>query len=75
MSMKKFKNKTALITGRASWTIIKAMKKNRNMVTLPGYIYPVTRLGQAIMPIRMFDWFAGKVLGIYKTMDEFTGRR
>lgn len=54
--------------------IVKAIEKNKTMVTIPGYIYRVTRLGQAIMPIKMFDWFAGKVLGIYKTMEHFKGR-
>lgn len=59
----------------AALSIIKAIEKKKTMVTLPGYIYRVTRLGQAIMPIKMFDWFAGSVLGIYKTMENFTGRK
>lgn len=59
----------------AAKTIVRAMEKNKTMVTLPGYIYRVTRFAQAILPIRVFDWFAGSVLGIYKTMDGFTGRR
>ncbi|GGW45364.1 short-chain dehydrogenase [Arenibacter certesii] len=56
-------------------TIIKAIEKNKKMLTIPGYIYKVTRLGQAIMSIKIFDWFAGSVLGIYKTMEHFTGRK
>ena len=59
----------------ASLTIIKAIEKNKRMVTLPGYIYRFTRLGQAIFPINAFDWFADSVLGIYKTMEHFTGRK
>ncbi|PKR80647.1 short-chain dehydrogenase [Brumimicrobium salinarum] len=55
--------------------IIKSIEKGRYMVTLPGYIYRITRLGQAIMPLRLFDWFAGRVLGIYKTMEHFVGRK
>jgi short-subunit dehydrogenase len=58
----------------AALTIINAIEKKKSTVTLPGYIYRITRLGQAIMPINMFDWFAGSVLGIYKTMESFTGR-
>jgi all-trans-retinol dehydrogenase (NAD+) len=27
------------------------------------------------MSINVFDWFAGKVLGIYKTMEHFTGHK
>jgi len=59
----------------ASLTIIRAIERNKRMVTLPGYIYRFTRLGQALFPINVFDWFAGKVLGIYKTMEHFTGRK
>ena len=59
----------------ASLTIIKAIEKNKRMVTLPGYIYRFTRFGQAFFPINTFDWFADSVLGIYKTMEHFTGRK
>ena len=33
------------------------------------------RLLQGILPIRIFDWLVGRVLGIYHTMDHFTGRK
>jgi len=56
-------------------TIVKAIEKNKKMLTIPGYIYRFTRLGQAVMSINIFDWFAGSVLGIYKTMEHFTGRK
>lgn len=59
----------------AARTIVKAIEKNKKMVTLPGYIYRFTRLGQAVFSINMFDWFAGDVLGIYKTMEHFVGRK
>lgn len=59
----------------AALTIIKAIENNKRMVTLPCYIYRVTRLGQAIMSTNVFDWFTGSVLGIYKTMEHFTGRK
>jgi len=59
----------------AALTIVKAIEKNKKMLTIPGYIYRLTRFGQAIMTINTFDWFAGKVLGIYKTMEHFTGRK
>ena len=55
--------------------IIKAIEKNKKMLTIPGYIYRLTRFGQAIMPINIFDWFTGSVMGIYKTMEHFTGRK
>ncbi len=28
---------------------------------------------KGILPTRAFDWFAGRVLGIYKSMDKFVG--
>jgi short-subunit dehydrogenase len=59
----------------AARKIIRAIEKNKKMVTLPGYIYRLTRFAQAVMPIPVFDWFAGQVLGIYSTMEHFTGRK
>lgn len=59
----------------AALTIIKAILKNKKMVSIPGYIYRVTRFSQAILPIALFDWFTGNVLGIYKTMEDFKGRK
>ena len=59
----------------ASLTIIQAIENDKRMVTLPGYIYRFTRFFQAILPINWFDWFADSVLGIYKTMEHFTGRK
>lgn len=60
---------------RAARTIIRSIEKNKAFVTIPGYIYRLTRLSQGIFPLSVFDWIAGKVLGIYKTMDHFTGRK
>lgn len=59
----------------AALTIVRAIEKNKRMLTIPGYIYRVTRLGQALMSINAFDWFTGSVLGIYKTMEHFIGRK
>lgn len=58
----------------AALTIIKAIEKNKPRITIPGYIYRLTRFGQALLSVNAFDWFAGRVLGIYKTMEHFTGR-
>lgn len=59
----------------AALTIVKAVENNKKMITIPGYIYRITRFGQALMSVRVFDWFTGNVLGIYKTMEHFTGRK
>jgi short-subunit dehydrogenase len=58
-----------------SLTIIKAMENKKRMVTIPGYIYRLTRISQGLFSINVFDWFVGKVLGIYKTMEHFTGHK
>ncbi len=60
---------------KAARTIIKAIEKNKKLITIPGYMYRFSRLGQALMPLRFFDWFAGSFLGIYKTMEHFTGHK
>lgn len=59
----------------AAITIIKAIKKNKKIITIPGWIYRFTRFGQAFMSVDIFDWFAGRIMGIYKTMDDFKGRK
>ena len=56
-------------------TSIKAIEKNKKIITIPGWIYRFTRFGQAFMSVDVFDWFAGRIMGIYKTMDDFKGRK
>lgn len=59
----------------AALTIVKAIENNTRMLTIPGYIYRLTRIGQGILSLNAFDWFAGSVMGIYKTMENFVGRK
>lgn len=59
----------------AAQTIINAIRKNKKMVTLPGYIYRLTRVAQGLLPIAWYDWLMGNVLGVYKTMTDFKGRQ
>lgn len=56
-------------------TIIKAIEKDKIMVTIPGYLYLLSRGGQAFLPIKIFDFIADKVFGIYNTMTNFVGRK
>jgi short-subunit dehydrogenase len=58
---------------KTALTIIKAIEKNKKIITIPGWIYRFTRFGQTVMSVNFFDWFAGKAMGIYKTMDDFKG--
>ncbi len=60
---------------KTALTIIKAIEKNKKIITIPWWIYRFTRFGQTVMSVNFFDWFAGKVMEIYKTMDDFKGRK
>jgi len=55
--------------------IIRAIQKDVRMYTTPRYLYPLVRLGQAILPVAVFDYVAGDIMGIYKTMDDFGGHK
>ena len=56
-------------------TIITAIEKNKKIITIPWWIYRFTRFGQTVMSVNFLDWFAGTLMGIYKTMDDFKGRK
>ena len=54
--------------------VIRAIEKNKAFRGIP-FGFHFIRFWQAILPIRVFDFFFGKVFGIYHTMDHFTGRK
>lgn len=54
--------------------IIRAIEKNRIFRGIP-FGFHFIRFWQTILPIRVFDFFFGKVFGIYHAMDDFTGRK
>ena len=54
--------------------IIRAIEKNRNFRGIP-FGFHFIRFWQAFLPTRIFDFFFGKVCGIYHAMDGFTGRK
>lgn len=54
--------------------IVQGIERNRRYVSMPWSVHFV-RLSQGLLPFRLYDWFAGRVLGIYKTMDQFTGHK
>jgi all-trans-retinol dehydrogenase (NAD+) len=54
--------------------IIRGIEHNRIFVSMPWSMRFV-RFSQGLLPIRVFDWLVGDVMGIYKTMDHFTGRK
>ena len=59
---------------RVSRKIIRAIENNRIILSMPWSMHFV-RFFQGLLPICLFDWFVGKVMGIYKTMDHFEGRK
>ena len=54
--------------------VIRAIERNKIFLTMPWSMRFV-RLSQGLFPVWFFDWFVGKVLGMYKTMDHFEGRK
>ena len=54
--------------------VIRAIEQNRIYLGMPWSMHFV-RLSQGIMPVWLFDWFVGRVLGVYKTMEHFKGRQ
>ena len=54
--------------------VIKAIEKNTIFRGIPFGLHFI-RFGQTVLPIKIFDFFFGKVIGIYHVMDEFTGRK
>jgi short-subunit dehydrogenase len=63
---------------KVSERIIGAIEHNKKMLMLMKWIpqpHHFIRLLQGLLPMRVFDWLLGEVLGIYHTMDNFTGRK
>ena len=53
--------------------IIRAIERNKSFRGIP-FGFHFIRFWQCILPTRVFDWLFGEVMGIYHTMDNFTGR-
>ncbi len=59
---------------KAARKIIRGIERNKLFVSMPWSVHFV-RLTQGLLPFRGYDWLAGRVLGIYNTMEHFTGRK
>ena len=58
--------------------ILRAIEREKSFKMFMPWVpcpHHFIRLLQGILPIRVFDWLVGRVLGIYHTMDHFTGRK
>lgn len=54
--------------------IIRAIEKNKAFIRMPWLVYTLP-LVKGLFPLGLFDWFVGRVLGVYKTMEHFKGRK
>ena len=54
--------------------ILNAIERNISFKGIP-FGFHFIRFWQFILPTRIFDWFFGKVIGIYHALDNFTGRK
>ncbi len=53
--------------------IIKAIQNNRFMLREP-FMVKLTPFLKGILPAKLFDFIAGKIFGVYRSMETFTGR-
>jgi hypothetical protein len=54
--------------------IFEAVKNNEIMVMEPFMTKTIPFL-KGVLPTRAFDFIAGKIFGVYKTMETFQGRK
>ena len=54
--------------------VIRAIERNKTFKGIP-FGFHFIRFWQTILPTRVFDFFFGKVFGLYHAMDNFTGRK
>ena len=54
--------------------VIRAIEHNKIFKGIP-FGFHFIRFWQTVLPTRTFDFFFGKVFGIYHAMDKFTGRK
>jgi short-subunit dehydrogenase len=54
--------------------IIRAVEKNKVTIRSP-FMVKLTPFLKGVLPQRTFDFVAGKIFGVYSTMDSFTGRK
>jgi len=54
--------------------IIRGIERNKIFVSMPWSVGFV-RFFQGLLPIRVFDWLVGDVMGVYATMNHFKGRQ
>ncbi len=56
-------------------TIVRSVERGRKLHSTPGWLYPVVRIAQGVMSVALLDLIMGRLFGVYKTMDNFVGRK
>lgn len=59
---------------KAAFAIIKGIEKNKIFVRMPFMVYAIPFV-KGVLPVRWFDFIVGKVIGVYDSMSNFTGRQ
>lgn len=54
--------------------IMRSVEKEKKQLKAP-FMVKLTRLFQGLLPLSVFDFVAGKIFGVYRSMDTFTGRK
>jgi short-subunit dehydrogenase len=54
--------------------VIRAIERNRRFCGIP-FGFHFIRFWQTVLPTKVFDFFFGKVVGLYHAMDDYTGRQ
>lgn len=54
--------------------MLKGIAKRKRSIKAP-FMVRFTPLLKGILPAPVFDWLAGRIFGVYKTMDSFKGRK
>ncbi len=54
--------------------MIRGIDKKKKKIEAPFMVRFVPFI-RALLPYALFDWFAGNLLGVYRSMDSFTGRK
>lgn len=59
---------------KTSKKILRAIERNKNFAGIP-FGFHFIRFWQGLLPTCVFDFIFGEVIGVYHTMDHFTGRK
>jgi hypothetical protein len=62
-----------LTTNQIVEKMLKGISRRKKTIKAPMMVRTVPLL-KALLPATAFDWIAGSLLGVYQSMDSYTGR-